>query len=114
MADQQPASIFAHIENPSAETKVIMEKLNVAYTTATSTDRTEVEKLVDLSRPSQRRSLAARHRLAPEEARSAEFRRAVMPRVRVGCAPCAAAAVALHAQFADARLRSARCSRAAL
>src|SRR5262245_46474037 len=56
MADQQPASIFAHIENPSAETKVIMEKLNVAYTTATSTDRTEVEKLVDYAKLGKRDS----------------------------------------------------------
>lgn len=31
-----------------------------------------------------------------------------MPRVRVGCVPCAAAGLALHVRFADARLQPAR------
>ena len=48
--------IFAHIENPSAEVKAIIEKLTAAYTAATETDRAEVNKLIERAKTGKRDS----------------------------------------------------------
>jgi hypothetical protein len=48
--------IFAHIENPSAEVKAIIEKLTAAYTAATETDRVEVNKLIERAETGKRDS----------------------------------------------------------
>jgi len=48
--------IFAHIENPSAEVKAIIEKLTAAYAAATQTDRVEVNKLIERAETGKRDS----------------------------------------------------------
>jgi hypothetical protein len=56
---EQVHSIFAHIENPSAEVKSMMEKLTAAYTAATESDRAEVKKLVERAKTGKRDSMVS-------------------------------------------------------